>query len=100
MAHAFRTADTSDPTLVYTMGLTRKSKRFLEILMLSGLDSLAFAANPKALIYDAVGWSSDRAANRHLVTMTEKGLISLGDKRDDGAWVAQLTDEGKTLRPR
>ena len=77
------------------MGLTRKSKRFLEILMLSGLDSLAFAANPKSLIYETVGWSSDRNASRHLGAMSEKGLISLDDKRASGAWVAELTDEGK-----
>lgn len=77
------------------MSLTRKSKRFLEILLLSSLDSLVFAANPKTLIYGAVGWTSDRNADRHLGRMEEKGLISLGDKRTTGSWVAKLTDEGK-----
>jgi DNA-binding transcriptional regulator PaaX len=77
------------------MGLTRKSKRFLEILLLSGIDSLAFAANPKSLIYGSIGWSSDRNASRHLTSMSEKGLISLGDKRASGKWIAQLTNEGK-----
>ena len=82
-------------TLVLKMGLTRKSKRLLELLLLSGLDALEVTTRPKSLIYGTVGWSSDRNASRHLKALSEKGLISLSDERTSGSWVVQITEGGK-----
>lgn len=79
------------------MGLNLKSKRFLEILLLSGLDALTFSANPKAFMSGAVGWSSDRNVRHNIKTLTDKGLISISDERISGSWVAKITDEGKKL---
>ncbi len=77
------------------MGLSRKSRRFLEILMLSGLDAMTLAANPKALIYDAVGWTNHRNAARHIAALQGKGFVSVDKNSPSGSWVARLTAVGK-----
>ncbi len=77
------------------MGLTQKSKRLLEIIALSGLDALQFAANPKSLIYGAVGWDSTRNARRHLRSLREKDFVEISHERRSGSWVAKLTENGK-----
>lgn len=77
------------------MGLTKKSRRVLDILMLSGLDALVLAANPKALIYDTVGWSSSRNATRHMASLREKDYVAIDRKSKSGAWVVRLTQAGR-----
>lgn len=79
------------------MRLSRKAKRLFEIIMLSGLDALTLAANPKSIIYDAVGWSNSHNAKRHLTLLQERGLLNMSLERASGCWVAQLTQQGKGL---
>jgi|GEM_PF-451886 DNA-binding transcriptional regulator PaaX len=79
----------------FIVGLTRKSKRFLEILMLSGFDALTLAAHPKALIYNAVGWTNNRNATRHISVLQEKGYVSVIKDSESGSWVTRLTELGK-----
>lgn len=88
--------DSSQPPLLYSkMGLNRKSKRLLDILLLSGLDLLEVSASPKSILYDSVGWNSQRNATRHLGGLSEKGLIELRKIETKSRWVAKLTGAGK-----
>lgn len=63
--------------------------------MLSGFDALKLAANPKTLLYDAVGWTSNRNAARHVATLQEKGYVSVDKDSEPGSWVTRLTELGK-----
>ena len=77
------------------MGISRKYKCFLEILMLSGFDALTLAAHPKALIYNAVGWTNNRNATRHISVLQEKGYVSVIKDSESVSWVTRLTELGK-----
>lgn len=79
------------------MRLTRKSKCVLEYLLLSGIEVLEFSAHPKGLIYRSAGWTSQRNADRHLATLSDKGLISARRDKANGRWVASLTEKGKGI---
>ncbi|MEM9161123.1 MAG: hypothetical protein AAGB46_18920 [Verrucomicrobiota bacterium] len=77
------------------MGLTRKSTRLLELLMLSGLDIIEVAFNTNSLLYSYSGWSSDRNAARNLKSLSNKGLMNLENTNSKANWVAKLTESGK-----
>jgi len=77
--------------------LNRRSKCVLEYLLLSGIEVLEFSAHPKGLIYRSAGWTSQRNADRHLETLSNKGLISAKRDRANGRWVASLTEKGKGI---
>jgi len=77
------------------MGLTKKSRRVLDLLMFSGRDALTLAANPKSLIYGTVGWSTNRNAYRHIDALRDKSYVALDKKSKSGEWVVRVTREGR-----
>ncbi len=79
------------------MRLKAKSKRLLDLLLMSGMDALSFMAHPKGLIYDSVGWESHRSARRNLVSLQENGLVSVSHDRRTGKWVVALTQLGRSF---
>ncbi len=77
--------------------LSKKSRRFLELLLMSGFDALLVATNARAVLYGSVGWDSDRSAERNLDALRKRGLISLSEERVTGSWVAEITEKGRDL---
>ncbi len=79
------------------MRISNKTKRLLEFLALCGLDALMFAANPRGALYGAMGWNSNRIANRHMRGLQTNGLITLSEERATGNWITEITELGKGL---
>lgn len=77
------------------MRLGPKARHLLDLLFMTGIDVLEVAANPKRVLFDTVGWSSDRNFNRHLKELGEEGWVSWKDNHSEGSWVIAITESGK-----
>lgn len=77
------------------MKLGTKSRAVLELLLMTGLDTLATLASPRSVIMGSGGFESERSFDRILETLRNEGLIEDSRAAPDGKWALDLTQRAR-----